>query len=91
VYAHWEAVLQREAPVARDVVCMRMRLEDGDKLDVSTLALIQILLDRVGRVDEDGDSSVLVSDEVGSTPQIVVDELLEEHERDGSNQHGYTT
>ena len=89
VYAHREAVLQREAPVARDVVCMRMRLEDGDELDVSTLALIQILLDRVGRIDEDGDSRVLVSDEVGSTPQIVVDELLEEHERDGSNQCGY--
>jgi hypothetical protein len=66
-----------------------MRLEHRDELDASALALIQILLNRVGRIDEDGDSGVLVSDEVRSTPQIVVDELLEEHKGDGSNQRGY--
>ena len=62
-----------------------------DELDVPALALVQILLDRVGRIDEDGDSGVLVADEVGTTPQVVVDELLEQHECDRSNQRGYIT
>jgi len=35
------------------------------------------------------DSSYAVADEGGGTPQVVVDELLEEHERDGSNRYGY--
>jgi hypothetical protein len=75
--------------MAGDVVGMRMRLENGDELDVLALALIQILLDGVRRIDENGDSGVLVADEVGTTPQIVVDELLEQHNGDGSNQCGY--
>jgi hypothetical protein len=82
-------VLEREAPVARNVIGMRVRLEDGDKLDAASLALREIGLDRVRRIDDDGGSCLLVADEVGGTPQVVVDELLEEHERDGSNRYGY--
>ena len=77
--AHGEAVLQRQAPVAGDVVCVRMRLENGNELDVSTLALIQILLDRVGRVDDDGNARMFVADDVGATSKVVIDELREEH------------
>jgi hypothetical protein len=32
---------------------------------------------------------VLVADEVGGAPQVVVDELLEEHERDRTNTRSY--
>ena len=44
-----------------NVVCVRVRLENRDELDIPPLALIQILLDRVGRIDENGDSGVLVA------------------------------
>ncbi len=91
VHVHRDAFLERQAAVTGDVVGVRVRLEDGDELDVPALALIQILLDRVGRIDEDGDSGVFVADEVGTTPQVVIDELLEQHECDRSNQRGYIT
>jgi hypothetical protein len=89
VHVHGYVFLEREAAVAGDVVGMGMGLENADELDLSALALIQILLDRVRRIDQDGDSGLLVADEVGGTPQVVVDELLEEHNGDGSNPCGY--
>ena len=64
VHAHGDAVLEREAAVAGDVVGVRVRLEHGDELEPAAGALIQILLDRVGRIDDDGHSGVLVADEV---------------------------
>jgi hypothetical protein len=82
-------VLEREPAVAGDVIGVRVRLEDGDELDAASLALGEIGLDRIRRIDDDGGSCLLVADEVGGTPQVVVDELLEEHERDGSNRRGY--
>src|SRR5205823_242532 len=84
-----KAVLEREAAVAGNVVGVRVRLENGEELDVPALALVQIRLDRIRRIDENGASRLAVADEVGSTPQVVVDELLEEHEGDRSNQCGY--
>ena len=69
-------MLEREAAVTRDVVGVRVRLEDADELDAVALRRIQILLDRVGRVDDDGDPRLLVADEVRGAPEVVVDELL---------------
>ena len=87
--AHRQAVLEREAPVARDVVGVRVGLEHADEPDAAALALVQILLDRVGRIDDDGDSRMLVTDDVRTTPEVVVDELLEQHDPDASNGCGY--
>ncbi|MCW2976298.1 MAG: hypothetical protein JWM06_1579, partial [Actinomycetia bacterium] len=50
--------------------------------------LIQIALDRVGRIDDDSDACVLVTDDVGATSEVVIDELLEEHDSDASNRCG---
>jgi hypothetical protein len=77
-------MLEREPPVPGDVVGMGVRLEGAGQLDLLSRALIQVLLDRVGRVDHDGNACVLVTDEVRRTAEVVVDELLEEHEDDAS-------
>jgi hypothetical protein len=82
-------VLEREAAVAGNMVGVRVRLENRDELDVPALAFIQILLDRIRRIDEDGGSGTFIADKVRGTPQVVVNELLEEHACDGSNQCGY--
>jgi hypothetical protein len=82
-------LLESEAAVTGDVIRVCVRLEDGYELDAPARALFQILLDRVRRIDEDGGSSLDVADEVGSTPQVVVNELLEEHDFDRSNDCGY--
>ena len=79
VDADRDAVLEREASVAGDVIGVRVRLEDADEPDVATLGLRQHRLDVVGRVDDDRDAGVLVADEVAGAAQIVVQELLEEH------------
>ena len=85
VNVHGQAVLEREAAVTRDVIGMRMRLEDRDQAQ----RLIQILLDRVGRIDDDGDAGVLITDEIGSAAEIVGQELPEVHVADASNECGY--
>ena len=82
-------MLQREPAVPRDVVGVRMRLENRSQLEVASPALIHVLLDRVGRIDDDSDVGMLVTDEVRGTPEPVVDELLEQHDCDASNGYGY--
>jgi hypothetical protein len=77
--------------VPRDVIGVRVCLENRRQLDAVSPALIQILLDRVAWVDDDCDAGVLVADEVGGTPEVVVDELLEQHNSDASNERGYLT
>ena len=76
---HRQAVLEREAPVARDVICVRVRLEHADEPDIATSGLREQRLDRIGRVDRDGDAIVLVAHEVGGAAEIVVHELREDH------------
>jgi hypothetical protein len=56
---------------------------------MSSLTLVEILLDRQRRIDDDRDSLVLVADEIRGTSEIVVDELREEHVGDASTGHGY--
>ena len=81
VHANRQAVLEREPAVAGDVVGVRVRLEHADDPDAVPLGLVEVLLDRVGRVDEERLARLLVSDEVGGAAEIVVDELAEEHVR----------
>ncbi len=80
-----QVVLQRQPAVARDVIRMSMRLEDAHEARLLLLRLGEVLLDCVGRVDDDRRPRGLVSDQVGRAAEIVVDELAEEHERRGYN------
>ena len=57
-------MLEREPAVPRDVVGVGVRLENRRQLDAVSPALIQVLLDGVGRIDHDRDARVLVTDEV---------------------------
>ncbi len=77
VDADRDAVLEREAAVSRDVVGVRVRLEDADEPDVVPLDLRQHGFDVIRRVDDDRDAGVLVADEVRGAAQVVVQELLE--------------
>ena len=79
VDADRDAVLEREAPVAGDVIGVRVRLEDADEPDAAALGLRQHGLDVVRRVDDDRDAGLLVADEVRGAAQVVVQELLEQH------------
>jgi hypothetical protein len=74
-----DAVLEREPAVARDVIRMRVRLEDADEPDTLAFRLRQHGLDRIGRVDDDRDACVLVADEIRGAAQVVVQKLLEQH------------
>ena len=75
-----QVVLEREPSVAGHVVGMRVRLDDPHEPDVPPLGLLDVLLDREGRVDDGRDAGVLVADEVGRAPERVVDELREDHD-----------
>ena len=66
-------------PCPGDVVGMRVRLEHADDPHPALLRLLEVLLDREGRVDDDGRARVLVADEVRRAPEILVDELREDH------------
>ena len=79
VDANRDAVLEREAAVSRDVVGVRVRLEDADQPDVVPLGLCQHGFDVIRRVDDDRDAGVLVADEVRGAAQVIVQELLEQH------------
>ena len=46
----------------------------------AALGLVEQRLDRVRRIDEHRDAGLLVSDEVTGTAEIVVQELVEDHE-----------
>ena len=50
---HRHAVLEREPAVAGEVVGVGVRLEDAHDPDAEPLGLRQVLLDRVGGVDEE--------------------------------------
>jgi hypothetical protein len=74
-----DAVLQREPPVPGDVVGMGVGLDDAHEPGTLPLRLLDDRLGRVRRIDHDREAGVLIADEVTGAPQIVVQELLEEH------------
>ena len=65
--------------MTRDMIGVRMRLQHADEPDAPACALIQIAFDRVGRIDDDSHTGVLVTDDVRPAAEVVVDELREEH------------
>ena len=75
---HRHAVLEREAPVAREVVGVRVRLEHPLDPHAGCRRRLQVLLDPEGRVDDDGDSRFGVADQVRGAPEVVVHELPKE-------------
>jgi len=79
-----DAVLEREASVPRDVVCVRVRLDDAGEPDAAELRLLQDWFDRVRRVDDDRNAGVLIADEVTGAAEVIVQELLEQEICQGS-------
>ena len=75
-----QAVLQREPSMAGEVVGVRVRLDRPHDPDLAPRRLCQHPLDRVRRVDDRGDARILVADQVRRTAEVVVNELLEQHE-----------
>ena len=60
---------------------MGVRLDRADEPHAAPVGLLEVLLDRERRVDDDGFSRALVPHEVGRAPERVVDELREDHVR----------
>ena len=79
VHADRDAVLEREPAVPRDVVGVRVRLDRAHDPEAAPLGLLEHRLDRVRRIDDDGDAGLLVTDEVTRAAQVVVQELVEDH------------
>ncbi len=79
--AHRDAVLEREPPVPGEVVGVRVRLDRADDADVALRGFVEVLLDREGRIDDDGVTGTGIADEVGGAAERVVDELREDHGR----------
>ena len=74
-----DAVLESEPTVPRHVIGVGVRLEHAHDLDIAARRFREVLLDRECGIDDDGDTRVLVADEVRSAAEIVVDELGEDH------------
>jgi hypothetical protein len=75
-----DSVLEGETPVAREMIGVRVGLDRPHESNFAALRLLQVLLDRVGRIDDDGLTGALVADEVGGTAERIVDELREDHD-----------
>ena len=74
-------MLECEPAVAGDVVGVRVGLDVAHDADPVPLGLVEQRLDRIRRVDERRDPCLFVADEVTRTPEIVVQELVEDHGR----------
>ena len=75
------AVLEREPSVARDVVCVRVRLEHAHDPDAFLRRGFDVLLDRERGVDDHGFARRPVAEEVRAAAEVVVDELAKQHQR----------
>ena len=76
-----DAVVECEAPVAGEVIGVRVRLDRPRDPEARALRGRQHRFDRVGWIDNGGEARVLVADEIGRAAEIVVQKLLEVHER----------
>ena len=88
VHVDGDAVLEREPPVAGDVVGVRVRLEDARDPHVPLGRLLEVGLDRVRGIDDHGLTRGLVADQVGRAAEIVVDELPKLHGKDPNSDPG---
>ncbi len=75
---HRNAVLQREAPVAREMIGMGVRLQHALDPHACLLRGLQVLLDPERRIDDDRDTRIRVADQVRGAPEVVVHELPKE-------------
>jgi hypothetical protein len=75
-----QTVLQREPSVPGEMVGVRVRLDRPDDPDLAPRRFRQHGFDRVRRVDDRRDTSFLVADQIRRTAEVVVHELLEQHE-----------
>ncbi len=80
MHAHWDPVLERQSAVPRDVVGVRMRLDRAHDSEPAVLGLGEHGLDRERWVDDHGDPRFLVTDQVTRTAQVVIQELVEDHD-----------
>ena len=80
VDADGEVVLEREPPMTRDVVGVRVGLDRPNEANPAPLGFLEVLLDRERRIDDDCLARALVADEVRSAAESVVDELREDHQ-----------
>src|SRR4026209_2229314 len=67
--AHRDAVLEREAPVPGQMIRMRVRLDHPDDARIASRGLLEVLLDRERRIDDDRVTRARVADAVGSTAE----------------------
>ena len=72
-------MLEREPPVPGDVIGMGVGLEHTHDADARLVSRLEVLLDRVRRVDQEGLPLAGVADQVGGAAEIVVDELAKQH------------
>ncbi len=80
VHADGDPVLECEPTVSGDVVGVCVRLDRPDDPHPAPLGLLQDRLDRERRVDDCRDRGVFVTHEITRTAQIVVQELVEDHD-----------
>ena len=83
-----DSMRQRQTPVSRDVVGVRVRLERARDLHALLLGRCEVLLDRVGGIDDNRLLRLLIADEIRRAAEIVVDELPEDHGFDGNTGGG---
>ena len=62
-----------------DVVGVVVGLEDVGDADPEVARQLEVLVDLEARIDHRGDARLLVADEVRGTPEIVVNQLSEDH------------
>ena len=73
------AVLEREPAVPGEVIGVRVGLDDADDLDAVLRCRREHGRERVRGIDDRRDPGLLVTDQVRRAPEVVVQELLEEH------------
>ena len=72
-----------QAAMAGDVVGVVVRLEHVPDRDAVVAGELEVLVDLEARIDDRGDAGVLVADQVRRTPEVIVGDLPEEHDRLG--------
>ena len=80
VDADGDAVLEREPAVAGDMVGVGVGLDRAHDANAAPVRFLQQRLDLVGGVDEHRDAGLLVPHEITRTAEIVVQELVEDHD-----------
>ena len=83
------SVLEREAPVSRQVIRVGVRDERADQPHLVPLRGLKQVTEREERVDNHRDARFLVADQVRRAAEIVVQELPEKHGFDATTRPGF--